>query len=103
MTEEILNIVGKLLAALVVGILTYFAPKINTLLETWKIKGLVSSFVEAADQMFKAEDPDGSIRNNYVKEQLQALGVIITEQINAYIESEVYKLKHEPKKEVGSK
>lgn len=101
MNEEILNIVGKLLAALVVGILTYFTPKINALLETWKIKGLVSSFVEAADQMFKAEDPDGSIRNAYVKEQLEALGVIINEKVNAYIESKVFELKHESKKELS--
>jgi len=48
--------------------------------------------VEAAEQMLKDDDPDGTKRKAYVIEQLCVLGYTITEEINAYIESEVYKL-----------
>lgn len=99
MNEQILEIVGKLLAAIVVGLVGYLAPKFNKWLEektsretSENVMLMVRAFVRAADQMFKAEDPDGSIRNAYVKDQLKALGVAITAEVNAYIESEVFAL-----------
>lgn len=100
MNEQILEIVGKLLAAIVVGLVGYLTPQFNKWLEektsretTENVMLMVRAFVRAADQMFKAEDPDGSIRNAYVKDQLKALGVAITAEVNAYIESEVFALK----------
>lgn len=102
---EIQKIVIDLLAALFVGAFCYVVPK----LKLWLVakagaeaaNGIiltVEQFVLAADQMFKADDPTGMLRNQYVKEQLTKLGIAITEEINAYIEASVLKLKKEGNK-----
>ena len=97
---EIQKIIIDLLAAIFVGAVCYVVPKLKLWLVakagTEAANGIiltVEQFVLAADQMFKANDPDGSIRNMYVKEQLAKLGIAITDEINAYIEARVLKLK----------
>lgn len=97
----VIELVGKLLAAFVVGLLATFIPKVNVFLNekigvanSEKIALLIKTFVSAAEQLFKENDPEGTIRNAYVKEQLEELGVLVTEEINAQIESAVYELNH---------
>lgn len=100
--DNIMTIVSELLGALFVGAVLYIAPKLKVWLVAKAGKeaadGIiltVEQFVLAADQMFKKDDPTGEIRNNYVKTQLTKLGIAITDEINAYIEASVLKLKKE--------
>ncbi len=58
------------------------------------LRVVVDTFVAAADQLFKKDDPDGFIRNDWVKEQLRKAGVIIDDIVNALIEASVLKLPH---------
>lgn len=99
MSETIIAIIGRLIGALLVCFVAYITPKVNTWLNlkseseaTALTIELIREFVAAADQLFKADDPTGEIRNKYVKKQLEQLGYTITEEINAYIEASVYYL-----------
>lgn len=94
--DQIIEIVGKLLAAVFVALVAYLTPKIKAWLEekigktkTDQVLVLIKNFVTAADQLYKADDPTGEIRNQYVKDQLTALGYAITSEINSFIESAV--------------
>lgn len=94
--DQILEIVGKILAAAFVALIAYVTPKVKTWLEekigetkTEKVLVLIKNFVTAADQLYKEDDPTGEIRNQYVKDQLTALGYAITSEINSFIESAV--------------
>ena len=104
--DEIIAIVGKVLAAAVVALFAYLVPKIKTLLEakigsegTAKVLLLIENFVTAADQLYKADDPTddptGVIRKKYVEDQLKALGYAITDELNGFIESAVKKCNKE--------
>ncbi len=94
-----IDIIGKILRWVVVALVAYLTPKVNAWLEekagaekAEKIRMLICELVQAAEQLFKAEDPDGTIRKRYVEEQLTALGYKVTEDINAMIESEVWRI-----------
>lgn len=96
---EILEIIARILGALLACGLIYFLPKIDSYLKekldeerAAKLKRIVSELVEAAEQLYKKDDPDGSIRKQYVEEQLKALGYQLTEYINALLESAVLNL-----------
>ena len=100
--DEIIAIVGKILAAAVVALFAYLAPKIKAWLntkidseETEKVLLLIENFVTAADQLYKADDPTGVIRKKYVEDQLKALGYAITDKLNSFIESAVKKCNKE--------
>lgn len=54
----------------------------------------VEELVGAADQLFKQTDPDGSVRLEYVCNQLVAEGYELTNAIRAKIENYVLKLGH---------
>lgn len=92
----IFDIIAKILGALIACGIIYLIPQINEWLKerigeekAEKLGRIISELVEAAEQMYKAEDPDGSIRKKYVEDQLKALGYELTEYINGLIESEV--------------
>ena len=105
MNDVIFDAIGKILAAAVVSAIIYLTPKAKAVLaeakkwleakigleNTNKLFAQIDKFVEAADQLYKADDPTGEIRNNYVKGQLTNLGIAITAEINGYIESSVFK------------
>ena len=100
--DEIIAIIGKILAAAVVALLAYLTPKIKDWLEakigsegTAKVILLIENFVTAADQLYKADDPTGTIRKKYVEDQLKELGYAITDEINSFIESAVKKCNKE--------
>lgn len=93
---EILEIIARILGALLACGLIYFIPKINAYLnealgeeKAAKLKRIIAELVRAAEQLYKEEDPDGTIRKKYVEGQLEALGYELTEYVNSLIESEV--------------
>ena len=52
---------------------------------------LIADFVAAAEQLLKQDDPDGSKRKQYVTDCLMAIGIAITDEINARIEAAVFR------------
>ena len=103
--EQIFEIIGSLLGALVVGLLAYLVPKARAWLESntdkatqERILAMVRSACRAAEQLLKAEDPTGEKRKQYVIEQLRLLGVEITEAVLSMIEGEVWGINTETKK-----
>ncbi len=99
------EIIGKLLAAFVVGLLFYFRPKIAEWLEARtgkdhyeQLMRLVAAFVRAAEQLYHDQDHSGEIRQKFVQEQLRALGVEITGAVINMIEGAVWEINTESKK-----
>lgn len=56
------------------------------------LDSVIYALVCAAEQTLKIGDPDGHKRKSYVVEQLNALGVAITDLVNAKIEAAVYEI-----------
>ena len=81
----ILGIYASCLAKKVVG---YFEAKLTNE-EQAKLENIVKNFVEAAEQMYKEEDEDGSKRLGYVQGLLVEAGYDLTDAIRAVIESQV--------------
>lgn len=105
MSEQIISIIGKLIAAIFVGVITYLTPKIKVWLETHasktdqeKLKLLITSFAEAAEQLLHDNDEDGSLRMNYVKKQLSNMGIVITEDVVSMIEGAVWEINNQNRK-----
>lgn len=95
--EQIIDILIKILAAVIVGLIAYLEPKFKAWLTSKigetkanELMRLVAVFVASAEQIYKGET--GEFRKAYVIEQLQALGYIVNDEVNALIEAEVYKL-----------
>lgn len=108
MSDQIISIIGKLIAAAFVGVVTYIVPKVKAWLESHtsktdqeKTKLLITSFAEAAEQLLHDEDPDGSKRMNYVKNQLTSIGIGITADVIAMIESAVWEINNQNKKNIA--
>lgn len=96
------EIIGSLLAAFVVGLFYRLAPKAKAWFEAntskatqERVRLLVRSFARAAEQLFHDTDPTGEKRNRYVREQLTALGIEITEAVLNMIEAEVWEINTE--------
>ncbi len=103
--NNIYEIIGKLLAALVVGLLAYLTPKAKEWLEARTDKDhydqlmqLVRAFAQAAEQLYHDADPSGVARNRFVQEQLTALGIEVTEAVINMIEGAVWEINTENKK-----
>ena len=103
--ENIYEIIGKLLAALVVGLLAYLTPKVKEWLEAStgkdhydQLMQLVRAFARAAEQLYHNTDPSGEARNRFVREQLTAMDVEITEAVVNMIEGAVWEINTETKK-----
>lgn len=103
--ESIYEITDRLLAAFVVGLLAYLAPKARAWLTAnadaaaqQKILQLVQSFARAAEQLYHDQDPTGETRKQFVQEQLRALGVEVTEMVINMIEGTVWEINTENKK-----
>lgn len=94
--EEILNailkIVGIILAVGASFALEMARGYLKQLKENKKIETLIESGVAAAEQLFKKEDEDGSIRLEYVQNLLLEAGYELTEAVCAMIEGKVYEL-----------
>lgn len=99
--EVIIDLLGKIIAAAFVSVIFLALKELKSFIlakkeeiEDEKLRALIESFVEAAEQMLKEDDPDGTIRKQYVEENLKLLGYEINEQINAYIEAYVFDINH---------
>lgn len=95
--DMIIDLLGKIIAAAFVSIVFIALKELKAFIlakkeeiEDEKLRALIESFVEAAEQMFKEDDPTGEIRKKYVEDNLKALGYEINNQINAYIEAYVF-------------
>ena len=102
---NIYEIIGSILAAFVVGLFYRLYPKAKAWFEATaskadqeKVRQLVRSFARAAEQLFHDTDPTGAERNKFVREQLTALGIQITEAIINMIEAEVWEINTESQK-----
>ena len=58
----------------------------------------LESFARAAEQLYYEQDPTGEKRRQFVQEQLQALGVEVTEAVMNMIEGAVWEINTENKK-----
>lgn len=97
--EEIMNIIIKVVAmllALGIGYLGKFLvnwlKSIMDEKDETKLDLFISELVSAAEQMYKQEDPDGSIRLDYVQQMLVNAGYDITDAVQAMIESKVFEI-----------
>lgn len=105
--EEIIDIIIKVLAALLalgagwlgkhlIGLVkTKLNAEQNEMLDLF-----IAELVAAAEQMFKKDDPDGSIRFEYVKAMLIEAGYEITDAVKALIEAKVFSINLANVKEV---
>lgn len=97
--ENLIDIIAKILAALLAGGAAWLAMKAKEFLKTqaeatasdWVVD-LVNAFCEAAEQQFKLDDPTGEKRKAYVQEMLVAAGVEVSAVVDALIESAVYRI-----------
>lgn len=94
MSEQIVDLVVRLLAIILIA---YVLPELKQWLankigeeKAAKLAEYIEKFVKAAEQMYKEVDETGEMRKQYVMEQLRKLGYVITDEINARIESEVF-------------
>ena len=107
--ENLYEITGNLLAAFVVGLLAYLTPKVNAWMQAHtdaatqeNIRKLVQSFTRAAEQLYHDQDPDGQKRQQFVQEQLRAMGVVVTEAVINMIEGAVWEINTENKKALSN-
>ena len=103
--ENLYEITGNLLAAFVVGLLAYLVPKARAWLQAntdaatqENVRKLVQSFARAAEQLYYDQDPDGQKRQQFVQEQLRAMGVVVTEAVINMIEGAVWEINTENRK-----
>lgn len=106
--EEFMSIALKALAALLAAGGCWLVVKAQALwpqIKAWivsktdliteeQLDNLVTDTVAAADQLLKAEDPDGTKRNTYVTDVLTKAGVELTDAVMAKIEAKVLALGH---------
>ena len=99
------EVIGKLLAAAFFALLAYLMPKVKKWLEARtgkdhydQLMQMVQAFARAAEQLYHNTDPSGEARNRFVREQLEQLGVEITETVVNMIEGAVWEINTETKK-----
>lgn len=104
------EIVGNLLAAFVVGLLAYLTPRVKEWLEARtgktnydQLMMLVTAFARAAEQLYHDQDPQGTLRQKFVREQLNLLGIEITEAVINMIEGAVWEINTENRKALVQK
>lgn len=97
--EEIMDIIIKIVAmllALGIGYIGRFLVKwMKSILDEKgdaKLDLFIAELVAAAEQMYKQDDPDGSIRLDYVQGMLVAAGYDVTTAVQALIESKVFEI-----------
>ena len=99
MSQEIIELVVKALFGLLtiggIWLVGFVKEVLKTKVEAQQaseLDRLIYDFVAAAEQQLKEEDPDGTKRKAYVVEQLNAVGIAISQEINARIEAAVYEI-----------
>lgn len=97
--DEIMNILIKLAAMVLTFLLARGCRYVYELLKATldekndaRLDLFIEELVAAAEQMFKKDDPDGTVRLDYVQNTLIDAGYEITEAIRALIESKVFSI-----------
>lgn len=100
--ELYIDIAGKIIAVAFVTVLYFAYGKLKAYIETQKAyvknedaRKLIESFVEAAEQLLKMDDPTGQKRKEYVISMLKEIGAEIDAGLDAEIEAAVYRLNHD--------
>lgn len=95
--DEVLSIIIKVAGTIVGAVLVYLVKVASSYLKGKlkqadydKLDNFVGSLVSAAEQLYKEEDPDGTMRLEYVQDMLIKAGYDLTDSLNALIESWVY-------------
>lgn len=95
--DEIIDIVIKVVATLLALGLGWVGKYLVNWLKSKlseknaeKLDLFVAELVAAAEQMYKKDDPDGTIRLLYVEKMLAQAGYEITDAVRALIESKVF-------------
>lgn len=103
--ELITSLLARLLAVLAAGLVLYLAPKArdwfmssSDKIAQERIHQMVLAFTKAAEQLFHDTDPSGAKRHNFVRKQLSALGVEVSEGVLNMIEGAVWEINTEAKK-----
>ena len=95
MSNELLNNALYIVMSLAIVIVTrYLVPYLKAKLSAAEQEGLIQlieNLVQAAEQIFSGEKM-GEQKKEYVVNALSEKGVLITESVNAMIESAVYSL-----------
>lgn len=97
--ENIMDIIIRIVATL----LALGAGYLGKLLVGWiksklsaedaaKLDLFIDELCKAAEQMYKTDDPDGTIRLRYVESMLTQAGYEITDAVRAMIESKVFSI-----------
>lgn len=104
--NNVMNILGEILGLAILALIAVVLPKIRAYFvakfgeeKTEAMIEQIKWLVAAAEQMYKERDPDGKLRKDFVKTQLEALGVKITPDVDAIIEGCVYELNQARKPE----
>lgn len=97
--DELMNIILKILAVLLGAGLGYLGKlAVNFMktkldaLQAAKLDNLVADLVAAAEQLYYHCDDTGSIRRDYVTDQLVDLGYEVTDTIYNLLESKVFEI-----------
>ena len=97
--EELIDIAIKVVATLLALGLGLLLKQIGSWIkskqserENAMLNAFIAELVAAAEQMYKKEDPDGSIRLDYVESMLVQAGHDITDVVAALIESKVFEI-----------
>lgn len=100
------NAFGKVVGLIITILVAILTPKIEAWLaaqigkeKAMKLIETIRYVVEAAEQIFRDVDGDGSIRKNFVREQLTLSGIEYNEQIDAIVEGLVYELNRDKREE----
>lgn len=103
--EFITEQLARLLAIFAAGLVLYLAPKVREWFMSSSDKNtqervhqMVIAFTKAAEQLFHDTDPSGAKRHNFVRKQLSALGVEVTEGVLNMIEGAVWEINSETNK-----
>lgn len=103
------NAFGKVVGLILTVLVAILTPKIDAWLaaqvgkeKAQKLIETIRFVVEAAEQIFRDADHDGSLRKNFVRERLTLSGIEYNEQIDAIVEGLVYELNRDKREESKS-
>lgn len=97
--EIFLDYIAKLAGLLVGAAIAYLAKVAGGYIKEKRLQIFVNSLVKAAEQLYDKEiDDTGEIRLAYVESMVEEAGYVLDGAIRAYIESKVYDLNSEQKK-----
>lgn len=81
----VVSVVIVILSPLVLVLIKKYVDKV----QDDKLRNIILTFVEAADQMLKKVDPTGEERKAYVLKSLKDMGIMESAYVNALIEQAV--------------